>query len=244
MEKDIDVAMAADMRSTMFPHTRWSLVKRATHGGQPLEIWIGLYWFPLYAWARRRGWKPEDAADEVQVFVEKVSRHQLLDRANPARGHLRSWLLKSFSNHLASAHRRSQRLKRGGCAQYVLVDWQNAEIAFQAEYSHICDPGKVFVRAWALTVIEEAMESLATHYRLSGRERLFHVLLPGLEAPLLEKSYAEAAADLGMTGAAVRQAATRFRQRYRRILLDVAARRLGITCEARLHEELREMLSG
>jgi hypothetical protein len=41
----------------------------------------------------------------------------------------------------------------------------------------------------------------------------------------------------------MRQAAARFRQRYRRCLLDVAAVRLGITCEARLLEELRELLA-
>jgi DNA-directed RNA polymerase specialized sigma24 family protein len=227
-----------------FPPTRWSLVRRATDGGQPLETWIGLYWFPLYAWARRRGWLPEDAADEVQVFVEKVSRFQLLDRATPSRGRLRSWLLKSFSNHLANVHRRSQRLKRGGGAHHVVVDWQSAEVAFQAEHGHITDSDKVFVRAWALTVIEEAMESLAGHYAQTGRERLFQVLLPSLEAPFPEKTYADAAVELGMTGPAMRQAATRFRQRYRQILIDVAARRLGISCEVRLHEELRDMLGG
>lgn len=228
----------------MFPPTRWSLVKRATDGGQPLEKWIGLYWFPLYAWARRRGWLPEDAADEVQIFVEKVSRFQLLDRASPARGRLRSWLLRSFSNHLANVQRRNQCLKRGGGAHHVVIDWQNAEVAYQAEHSHITDSDKVFARAWALTVIEEAMEALAAHYTASGRERLFQILLPTLEAPVQERPHADAAAELGMTPQAMRQAATRFRQRYRRILIDVAARRLGITCEARLHEELREMLAG
>ena len=227
-----------------FPPTRWSLVKRATHGGHPLETWIGLYWFPLYAWARRRGWQPEDAADEVQVFVERVARFQLLDRANPTRGRLRSWLLKAFSNHLANVHRHQQRLKRGGTAAHVQIDWQNAENVYLEEHGHVLDSDKVFARAWALTVIEEAMETLAVHYRKSGRERLFHVLLPSLEAPFSEESYANAAAELAMTGPAMRQAATRFRQRYRQILLDVAARRLGITNEARLFEELRDMLAG
>lgn len=227
-----------------FPPTRWSLVKRATHGGQPLETWIGLYWFPLYAWARRRGWEPEDAADEVQVFVERISRLQLLEKSDPARGRLRSWLLALFSNHLTNAHRHQRRLKRGGAVIHVRIDWRNAESTLAADHSHIVDADQIFARAWALTVIEEALDSLAAHYRKSGRERLFEVLLPSLEAPFPEKSYADAAAELAMTGPAMRQAAARFRQRYRQILLDIAAKRLGITCEALLHEELRDMLAG
>jgi hypothetical protein len=47
-----------------------------------------------------------------------------------------------------------------------------------------------------------------------------------------------------MTAAAMRQAAVSFRQRYRHCLMDVAAKRLGITCEARLHQELRDLLAG
>ena len=234
---------SSEARAISFPRTRWSLVKRAVHGGQPLETWIGLYWYPLYAWARHSGWGAEDAADEVQVFVEKVVRSNGLGRADPARGKLRSWLLKSFSNHLADAYRHRRRQKRGGAVEHVRLDWQSAEQAYLADHGHATDPDAVFARAWALTVIEEAMEGLAAHYRKSGRDRLFEILLPCLEAPFAEKSYADAAVELGMTGPAVRQAATRFRQRYRRILLDVAASRLGIMCETQLHAELRDLLS-
>jgi hypothetical protein len=52
------------------------------------------------------------------------------------------------------------------------------------------------------------------------------------------------AAPLGLSAAALRQSMVRFRQRYRRMLLDVAGERLGITCEARLAVELRELLGG
>lgn len=231
-------------RQVGFPQTRWSLVRRATEGGLPLETWIGLYWYPLYAWARHRGWQAEDAADEVQIFVEKISRLQLLGRADPNRGKLRSWLLKSFSNHLADAHRRIHRSKRGGSVVHVQIDWESAELAYQSDSRHVVHSEQVFARAWALTVIEEALEALASHYLKNGRESLFMTLLPSLEAPFPEKEYKETALRLGMTGPAMRQAATRFRQRYRRCLLDVAAQRLGITCEARLHEELRDLLGG
>ncbi|MCU0776551.1 MAG: hypothetical protein MUF86_02675 [Akkermansiaceae bacterium] len=226
----------------MFTPTRWSLVKRASVCGEALGSWIGLYWYPLYAWARHRGWQAEDAADEVQDFLQKICRFRLLEEADPTRGRLRSWLLRSFSNHLSSAHKRECRLKRGGGVTYVSIDWQSAETAYLADHSHSTDSDKVYARAWAMTTMEEALEQLSAHYAKTNRQALFHVLLPALEAPFSETRYAESAARLGMTCTAMRQAAVRFRQRYRHCLLDVAAKRLGITCEARLHQELRDLL--
>ena len=227
-----------------FTPTRWSLVRRASVCGEALGSWIGLYWYPLYAWARHRGWKPEDAADEVQDFLQKICRFSLLEKADPSRGRLRSWLLKSFSNHLVSAHSREHRQKRGGSVPHVSIDWQNAETAYLADHHHATDSDTVYARAWAMTTMEEALEQLSAHYAKTNRQTLFHALLPTLEAPFSEAAYAGACAELGMTSLAMRQAAVRFRQRYRHCLLDVAAKRLGITCEARLHQELRDLLGG
>jgi RNA polymerase sigma-70 factor (ECF subfamily) len=231
-------------RKLFFPATSWSLVKRATNGGQPLDTWIGFYWFPLYAWARHRGMKAEDAADSVQDFLLQICDRRLLGKTDPSRGKLRSWLLKSFSNHLINSHRREQRKKRGGGIPHLIIDWPNAEAAYLADHSHAMDLDTVYARAWAMTTIEEALDRLAAHYRQTGREPLFQVLLPSLEAPFPEKDHSDAAIRLGMTSQAIRQAAARFRQRYRRCLLDVAATRLGITCEARLHQELLDLLGG
>jgi RNA polymerase sigma-70 factor (ECF subfamily) len=180
----------------------------------------------------------------VQEFLQKICRFRLLEQADPSRGRLRSWLLKSFSNHLVSAHKREHRLKRGGGVAHVSIDWQSAETAYLADHSHSSDSDRVYVRAWAMTTMEEALEQLSAHYAKTNRQQLFHALLPALEAPFAETQYAGVCADLGMTAAAMRQAAVRFRQRYRHCLLDVAAKRLGITCEARLYQELHDLLRG
>jgi methylphosphotriester-DNA--protein-cysteine methyltransferase len=92
--------------------------------------------------------------------------------------------------------------------------------------------------------MDEALARLADHFAASGREELFEALLPALEEAPEEATYQEIAERLGLSAAALRQAAVRFRQRYRRLLLDVAGERLGITCEAQLAEELRELLGG
>jgi len=228
-----------------FVPTRWSVVQRALLGGEPLNTWVGMYWFPLYAWARHRGMSPEDSSDQVQAFLHRLCRKNLLEQADPARGRLRSWLLRSFHNHLHSSARDARSRRRGGGAPHLSIDRKLAESVYLTEHNGAgFTPEQVYSRAWALTLMDEALESLATHYRNRGRDDLFEALSPALETPLPDVTSAEVAARFGMTPTAIRQTVVRMRQRYRRLLLETAGKRLGITCEARLAEELREMLSG
>ena len=232
--------------SRLFARTRWSLVRRAVvEGNAPrgaLDELLAIYWYPLYAWARRGGRSPEAASDGVQDFLAKVCAQNLIARADAERGKLRSWLLKSFANHLATEHERATRLKRGGAAPHVHIDWTGAEAAYLAEPALTCSPDALYARTWALSLMEEALDRVATHYAETNRTPLFDALLPALESPLPEDTYAEVATRLAMTPAALRQASVRLRQRYRRALLDLAATRLGIACEAALEEELRALL--
>lgn len=228
----------------MLGTTRWSLVRRAMAGGEALEAWVEASWYPLYCWARQKGWSPEDAADAVQEFLGKICNRQLLKQVNPARGRLRSWLLGAFGNHLASQVVRSRRLKRGGGARHLSTDWEGFERSYQLESRNQPDADRLYARAWALSVMEEAMRRLAEHFANGGREALFEALLPALEAPLENATYAEVAVELEMSGAALRQAAVRFRKRYRSLLLEVAGECLGLTGEAVVEQELRELLGG
>lgn len=227
-----------------FATTRWSLVRRAAADFRFLDEWIGLYWYPLYAWARQRGMLPEDAADGVQTFLAKLCSRELLAQADVTRGSLRAWLLTSFSNHLRTAHAASQCIKRGGGVPHVSIDWAQIEVAYLADSATPSSPEAVYARSWALTLMEEALTACALHYEKNGRASLFEALLPALEAPLTDSTYAEVAARLGIAGPALRQAAVRMRQRYRRALLAIAATRLGITCEAELEAEIRTLLDG
>jgi RNA polymerase sigma-70 factor (ECF subfamily) len=207
-----------------------------------LNEWARASWYPLYAWARQKNWSPEDAADAVQDFLGKICNNGLLKQVDPARGRFRSWLLAGFNNHLSSVCARAGRLKRGGGIKAATVDCHSLESFYLTDMASVADAGRAYSRAWALTLMDEALTRLADHYHAGGRGDLFEVLLPALEEPLAETTYQKSAAGLGLSGPALRQAAVRFRQRYRRLLLDVAGERLGVTCEARLAEELRELL--
>ncbi len=230
-------------RRVLLGTTRWSLVRRAAVDGAAAGEWASACWYPLYSWARKERWSPEDAADAVQEFLGKVCGKGLLENVQPGRGRFRSWLLTSFRNHLATKHTAASRLKRGGNAAHIPFDASDIESFYQSDMAALPEPDRAYTRAWALTLMDEAMERLARHFADSGREPLFQALLPALEGAMAEQTFESAGKALGLTGAAMRQAALRFRQRYRRLLLEVAGERLGITCEAQLREELRDLLS-
>lgn len=227
-----------------FLPTRWSLVKRAVETPAALEEWIGGYWYPLYVWARSRGLSPEDAADGVQSFLEKLCGRALLAQADASRGRLRSWLLTAFGNHLSDIRRKQYRLKRGGNTPHISIDRAMVESEYRRDMAPSSTPEALYSRVWALTLMEEALERVAAHYTRTDRRELFEALLPALEQPLPDENYAACADRLGMAPGTLRQASVRLRKRYRQALLDVAGARLGIYGEQALAEELRSLLGG
>lgn len=226
--------------------TRWSLVKRAAGIGDTAKDALGEilshYWYPLYAWARRRGLTEEDAADGVQSFLKAVIADNLLARASEERGRLRSLLLTAFQRHLTSENRRTRAQKRGGGRVHLTIDWAGAESIYAGEPALRESPEALYARTWAISLMEEAVVRLTAHYEASGRGALLAALLPALEAPLPETTYAEVAASLNLSPGAMRNATLRMRKRYRLILLELASARLGITSEAALQTELRSLL--
>ena len=71
------VVSSAGSGDGQFDKTRWSLVLGAvqsttSYAQKALAELCGLYWRPLYAFARRRGHSPEDAQDLVQGFFEHL----------------------------------------------------------------------------------------------------------------------------------------------------------------------------
>lgn len=228
----------------LFAATRWSLVKRAVFQNTALDEWIGLYWYPLYAWARRRGMAEADAADGVQSFLHRLCEKSLLAQADANRGRLRNWLLTAFGNHLRTQAEHAQRLKRGGGAEHLSIDWAAVEMSYQTHSAMIptSAPEAIYARTWALTLMDEALERVRNHYVSSGRDKLYDVIAPALEESLPDQTYAEAAIQLDTNATALRQAVLRLRQRYRRTLIEIASERLGIQGEARVSAEIRAML--
>src|SRR5262249_61093025 len=110
-----------------FPTTRWSQVVAAGGRAGPaareaLAELCSAYWYPLYAFVRRKGHPPDEAADLVQgTFLTLLDRDGLAAVA-PERGRFRSFLMAACSHHLADRRDRDRAVKRGGGAMPTPID--------------------------------------------------------------------------------------------------------------------------
>src|SRR5260370_14315689 len=123
-----------------FRPTRWSVVLLSAQSKAPgsqaaLAALCRLYWYPLYAFVRRRGYSPEDAQDLTQGFFLHLLDHKALAQVDPLKGKFRSVLLVSIQNYLSKEADRARCLKRGGEMQFVPLDAKNAEDRYQLEVS-------------------------------------------------------------------------------------------------------------
>jgi len=227
-----------------FPATRWSVIAAAGAGGDvtsartALGELCRLYWYPLYAFARRSGLRPEDAEDATQSFLAAVLEEKLFAAADPSLGRLRSFLLKAFSRDLADARRDASRQKRGGHLEIISLDLTDAEDRFLTEPAG-AEPVHQFEAAWATAVLDGAVRKVEAGYHASGRGAIFTALRPCLgigDAALPDQ--AALAAGLGLNHAALRQAVSRLRDRFRTALRSQIADTLREPNEESIDEEL------
>ena len=150
-----------------FATTRWSMVLAAGAGSperadQALAELCAGYWYPLYAYARRRGYDADDACYLTQAFFARLIEQQKLTAADPVRGRFRSFLLTSMKNFLASEWRRQAAVKRGGGADVVSTDATDAENRYLVEPADNRTPEADYERRWALALIQRAVEECGT----------------------------------------------------------------------------------
>jgi RNA polymerase sigma-70 factor (ECF subfamily) len=198
------------------------------------------YWFPLYAYVRRRGHNADQAADFTQGFFVYLLEQKLVRAADARRGKFRSYLLGSLRNYLSHERAAAGRRKRGGGREILPLDLSGAEARYSCEPSHDLTPDKIFDRQWALTVLELAMEQLERQAARSGKHRQFQRLkhcLPGVEGD----EYQRAAADLEMEEGAVRVAVHRLRRRYRELIEEQIRRTVEFPGE--IDDEVRHLLA-
>src|SRR6201987_392247 len=104
-----------------FPTTRWTLVVAAgdPHRKEARSVLVSLcegYWYPLYAYVRRRGYPADQAQDLTQEFFIRVLEGRYLARADPEKGRFRAFILTSLKFFLADEDARGRAPKRGGGA--------------------------------------------------------------------------------------------------------------------------------
>lgn len=229
-----------------FATTHWSLILAAgdsasTQHEPALSTLCQTYWFPLYAYLRRRGYSSHEAEDYTQGFFAGILERKGLQRADPKYGKFRSFLLASLKNFLADERDRARAQKRGGDKKVLSLDFDAAAGRYADAPAHGLSPEKLFERAWALTVLTGAAERLKAESAASGKQRLFDCLKVYLTAERDVVSYRRAAEKLNMTEGAVKVAVHRLRRRYRELVRDEIAQ--TVTTEAQIDEEIRDLFA-
>lgn len=226
------------------PTTRWSLVARAGDDGsrrEALGLLCGLYWRPLYAFVRRSGHSPDDAAELTQEFLARLIERGDVERTSAERGRFRSYLLAALRHFLANQWRQAQARKRDPGAPLVALDAGAAEDGYRAEPVEIDDPEKLYLRRFAMECVRHALEALEQECQRAGKGELFGHLVPALLGELPSGEQAALASELGMSSGALKVATHRLRRRFQEHVRAQVAD--TVDDDDQVEDELRALLA-
>jgi RNA polymerase sigma-70 factor (ECF subfamily) len=187
-----------------------------------MEDLIKIYWYPIYAYMRRRRHKYQEAEDLTQEFFASLLEREPLASADQSKGRFRSFLLTMVKRFLINEWDRSQAQKRGGGQRIIAMDALDAEARYAIEPTDDLTPERLFDRRWAMAVLDQVLARLRRDHVACGKTELFEALR-GCLADGPDTSYAHVAQKLGMSEGAVKVAAHRLRQRYRQLLREEIA---------------------
>ena len=218
-----------------FAATRWTVVLTAGQGqSRALEELCRTYWYPLYAYVRRRGYEAHEAEDLTQEFFARLLAKNYLADVEREKGKFRSFLLASLKHFLANEWDKARAQKRGGQFAFISTD---AETKYRAEPADELSPDKLLDRQWALALLALVLARLEAE---TDRKE-FTTFKPFLTADKDKIPYAEVAGKVGTTEGAVKVSVHRLRQRYRKLLREEIAH--TVAGPAQVDEEIRHLFA-
>ena len=230
----------------VFPSTHWSIVLAATdvvsdHARDSLEKLCRTYWYPIYAWVRHRGYSPPDSEDLVQGFFAHFLENDVLNHVNQEKGRFRSFLQACLGNYVNRQWQHKQTQRRGGGCTHVSLEIFNAESRYAQQTSTSSTPEQLFDRAWALGILQQALEKLRDEFEAVGKGELFDAVQGYLTGTKPAPSYGELMASWGMNTAALRMMVTRLRRRYGELVRLEIAHTVGSADD--VERELEDLLA-
>jgi RNA polymerase sigma-70 factor (ECF subfamily) len=231
-----------------FPTTRITLIEAAR--GEPtvqareaLALLCAAYWYPIYAYIRRRGYPQEDAEDLTQGFFARVLEKAYLRDFHRERGRFRSFLLGALTHFIANERDWARAAKRGGASIAVPLDavLRTAEARYGLEPRDDLSPEKLFERQWALALLDRVHERLQSDADARGKREQFERLKSYLIGDDRDQGYRAAARDLNTSEGAVKVAVHRLRARFRELLRDEIAQ--TVDDPADIGSELRDLMA-
>jgi RNA polymerase sigma-70 factor (ECF subfamily) len=236
----------AESPSPRFPTTHWSRIVAAQGPAAPeaRDALVALctdYWYPIYSFIRRRGYRPDQAADLTQDFFARLLEPGAFAAASPRIGRFRSFLRGACSHFLSNYRDREKALKRGGGCHLIPIDRLEAEGRFGREPAHELTAERAFERKWALTLLDRALHRLDLELVRSRNRPLLERLRPLVFGEDGARSYREIAGEVGVSESAAKMAAHRLRERYRELLREEVARTVADASE--IESEITALLT-
>jgi DNA-directed RNA polymerase specialized sigma24 family protein len=214
-----------------FRTTCWDLVLNSGDIDAPqhpraLAELCSIYWYPLYTFARYKGFCEDDAKDLTQSFFLHLLEKTGLKQAHPHRGRFRSFLLACFQNHMSTHRQYASTAKRGGGNPLISLDAQEPKERYCLEPSDELTAETVFDARCANILLDRVMMRLSEEYRHQGKESAFerlrmHLNLKGDET---SGSYERSAKQLGLSLSAVKTQVCRMRKRFAALFRDEVAK--------------------
>jgi RNA polymerase sigma factor (sigma-70 family) len=236
-----------EVREAGFPPTHYSLV-RAVESADPevrkraLDGLIAAYWRPVYSYLRLHWRIPrEDAMDLTQEFFALVIEGRTLRAYHPDRARFRTYLRVCLDGFVANAKKAATRLKRGGDARFISLDFagEEAELGLR-ETTGPGDAEALFRQEWVRSMFALAVEQLRRECAASGHEAHFALFEQYDLADQARPTYNELAEQAGLTSTQVTNYLAYTRRRFRGILLEKVRELSG--SESEFREEARELL--
>ena len=231
---------------SVFATTHWTVVvaagdKASSKAAEALEKLCRNYWYPLYAFVRRKGHDASEAEDLTQEFFAQLLSKGQLANVDRTKGKFRSWLLGVMKHFLAHEWAKTRAQKRGGGSPILSLDQFGAEERYRVEPVEEQNPERIFQRSWAITVLNQALDRLRGEYTSQGKDRLFEEIkdFVSLEGP--DGSYAQVSRRLGRSESAMKSAIHRMRQRYQELIREEIAH--TVASPAEVDEEIRHLLA-
>jgi len=229
-----------------FLTTHWSVIVSAK-GGAPnesekaLEALCQAYWWPLYAYVRRRGYAHHDAQDLTQELFSRLLSKDFLNGIDRSKGRFRSFLLAAMEHLIAKEWRRANAQKRGGGRALASIDGAANETQYLQLPANQATPAQLYDQQWVITLQQLALERLKDEYAARGRQAQYEATFHLLTGDRGSQTYADLAPRLEMTEAALKMAVMRMRARWLELLKEEVAKTVNAPEE--VEDELRAILA-
>lgn len=221
MTSDSNFATPADR----FPQTGWSAIRAAAGADhrereRALATLIAAYWKPVYKHIRLKWNKSkDDASDLTQSFFVAAMERNFFRSFSPERARFRTFLRTCLDRFIANEEKAARRIKRGGAAQFLSLDFAIAEEEIALSSASSETPDERFEKEWARTLFALALDSLRAHLESRGNEIHFQ-LFERYYLDDEETSYAMLGSRFGLSPAQVTNYLASSRREFRRLLLD------------------------